>query len=1306
MDLNILKPRKALNKAFLKVKTIRNEIELFKANLIGLLDQIDETESEEFHKNLVSDFLKNTWYSATHFINTKGRNDLVIHNALNAGSTVGVVIEAKKPTNKTEMLRTDSINTKAFQELVLYYLRERITAKNLEIKYLVATNIYEWFIFDANLFEKEFAQNKHLVKQFTDFEEGRLSGKTTDFFYKQIAEPAIETIKHEVTFTHFDIRDYDKPLRNADKKDDNILIALYKLLSPEHLLKLPFVNDSNSLDKTFYTELLHIIGLTETKEGGKKLIQRKKEGERNAASLIESAIFQLDNLDKISRLDKPSQFGGNNAERLFNVALELSITWINRILFLKLLEAQLIKYHKGDQSFAFLNCEKVQNFDDLNNLFFSVLARKEIDRNEEVKKQFVNIPYLNSSLFEPTGIEHACLFISQLKDMKLPLLSSTVIKNNNGQKRTGELLTIEYIFGFLNAYDFSSEGSEEIQEENKRLINASVLGLIFEKINGYKDGSFFTPGFITMYMCRETIRRAVVQKFNEAMNSRRLQPAGNGVKIDPGFSQTNNQTIDDVYNAIGQHFTKDQANDLINSLKICDPAVGSGHFLVSALNEIIAIKSELKILRDREGKTLRDYHVTVENDELIVTDDDGGLFEYNPKSHESQRIQETLFHEKQTIIENCLFGVDINPNSVKICRLRLWIELLKNAYYTQNPQSNNPINPTNPNPNLETLPNIDINIKCGNSLISRYALDADIKKALKNSKWTIDSYRLAVMTYRNAQSKEEKREMEKLIAQIKNDFESDVAANDKRVLKLNKAKGELFALTTQTTLFDRTKAEKAIWDKQVKILTDTILSLETELEGIRSNKIYENAFEWRFEFPEVLNEEGDFTGFDVVIGNPPYIRQEELSNIKFYLQNNYDTFDSAADLYVYFVERGLSILHNNGAFIYILPNKWMRAGYGNKLRSWIKQFSINSIVDFGDLPVFEEATTYPCLCSIKKAKSNSITLEAAFIDTLSYPSGLDNYIEVKKFEVNQNQLQENGWMLANESVQILFQKIKSVGKPLSEYIEGKIFRGVLTGLNEAFVIDENAKNKLIAKDPKSIELIKPFLAGKDIKRYLQPTNRDWLIMIPKGFTIKRNLPKDSPYHLDEPMPRYGSMPENIAWEWFSQNYPAIAGHLIKFKNKAEKRTDQGDFWWELRACDYYGVFEKPKIIYPNICKQPEFIFDISNVYTNQKCFIIESSDLYLLGLLNSNLIFYLFKNVLPKLRGNFYEPSYVYFKDFPVAFAECDKKEKIISIVTQIITIKKENSKNDTTALESEIDCLVYQLYGLTEEEIKIVEGS
>jgi len=379
--LKELKPRKALNKAFLKVKPNRTEIEGFKTNLITLLDRTNDTESEEFHKNLVSDFLKKTYYDPNHFINTKGRNDLVIHNGQNANSTVGVILEAKKPTNKTEMITTKRLNAKAFQELVLYYLRERITHKNLEVKHLVATNINEWFIFDENLFERLFAQNKSFVRQFENFE---ASKKTTDVFYKEIAEPFIAAITAEIEFTYFNLQDYtpllrgaggvssppllrgaggvssppllrgaggvskhlpyppqggnfeDNPPQGGNFEDnppqggnDNSLIALFKILSPEHLLKLPFTNDSNSLDKRFYSELLHIIGLTETKEGSKKLIGRNKAGERHTGTILESAIIQLDSLDKISRLEKPNQFGNTQQERLFNVALELSITWIN-----------------------------------------------------------------------------------------------------------------------------------------------------------------------------------------------------------------------------------------------------------------------------------------------------------------------------------------------------------------------------------------------------------------------------------------------------------------------------------------------------------------------------------------------------------------------------------------------------------------------------------------------------------------------------------------------------------------------------------------------------------------------------------------------------------------------------------------------------------------------------------------------------------------------------------------------------------------------------------------------------------------
>ncbi len=1210
---NLLKPRKALNKAFLKVKANRNEIETFKTNLIVLLDRINEAESEEFHKNLVSDFLKNTYYGANQFINTKGRNDLVIHNGNSATTTVGVIVEAKKPTNKSEMISVPGagspggINAKAFQELVLYYLRERITHKNLEIRHLVATNIYEWFIFDANLFEKEFAQNKHLVQQFTDFEEGRLSGKTTDFFYKQIAEPAIEAITHEITFTWFDIRDYEKPLRNNDKKDDNILIALYKLLSPEHLLKLPFANDSNSLDKSFYTELLHIIGLTETREGGKKLIQRKREGERNAGSLIESAIFQLDNLDKIARLPKPSQFGDNNHERLFNVALELSITWINRILFLKLLEAQLIRYHKGDKSFSFLNTEKVQNLDDLNNLFFSVLARKPDERNEEVKKHFANVPFLNSSLFEPTEIEQTCLFISQLKDGKLPILSSTVIKDNSGNKRAGQLEIIQYIFEFLNAYDFASEGSEEIQEDNKRLINASVLGLIFEKINGYKDGSFFTPGFITMYMCRETIRRAVVQKFNETKHWECADLA-------------------QVYDKIED---RKEANTIVNSLKICDPAVGSGHFLVSALNEMIAIKSDLKILSDRDGKRLKEYSVEVENDELVVTDDDGELFGYNPLSKESQRIQETLFHEKQTIIENCLFGVDINPNSVKICRLRLWIELLKNAYYRKD--DNGVVTKE-----LETLPNIDINIKCGNSLISRFALDADIKKALKKSKWSIDSYRLAVMTYRNAQTKDEKRAMERMINGIKNDFESEIAANDTRLFKLNKAKGELLALTMQTSLYERTRAEKVLWDKQVKILTDTITQLETEIDEIKSNKIYENAFEWRFEFPEVLNDDGDFVGFDVVIGNPPY-GAEFNNQEKIFIRNNYKSYQYKYDSYIYFIEQTIRLLKVEGHADLITPILWLTLENCLPIRTIIlKENNLKRIFIHGE-GAFEEAVVNTCSFQVKKSIPSD---ELLIINNLSHFSvSKSNWINCDSFQIEYR---------LNPDTKNIINKILINSIFLSEL--GEVIQGITPYDSYRGQSQEIIRSKAYHFNYKKDESCGKWLDGKNVSQYSLTWENSWL--------------------------SYGR------WLAAPREKRFFEGHRILFREIPGKEK-------RIQACItqeeyYYGHSISPFKPYENHIDKLE----------------------YILGVVNSRLISWFGRYTLPNFGKDVFpklNPNDIKELPIPKNFEFIDH---IKTMVTDIISAKQLDPNTDTSALESEIDQLVYQLYGLTDEEIRIVEGA
>lgn len=1226
MQLKNLKPRKALNKAFLKVKPNRSEIEHFKTNLIHLLDSTNDTESEEFHKNLVIDFLKKTYYDPNHFINTKGRNDLVIHNGDKAKSTVGVIIEAKKPTNKSEMVTPEKLNAKAFQELVLYYLRERITLNNLETKHLIITNINEWFIFDAIIFDRLFAQNKALVKQFNDFEGGRLADTKTDFFYRHIAEPFIDHIHSEIEFTYFNIQDYQKSLRNNDKADDNSLIALFKLLSPEHLLKLPFTNDSNSLDKKFYSELLHIIGLTETKEGSKKLIDRNKAGERHTGTILEDAIIQLDSLDKLSRLEKPNQFGSTTQERLFNVALELSITWINRVLFLKLLEAQLITYHKGDKSYSFLNIDKIKNYDDLNSLFFQVLARKYEDRNEDVAKAFEKVPYLNSSLFEPTEIEQLTLFISNLKDDKtIPIISSTVLKNEQGKKKTGNLTTLAYLFEFLDAYDFSSEGSEEIQEENKTLINASVLGLIFEKINGYKDGSFFTPGFITMYMCRETIRKAVVQKFNETKN-------------------WNCKTLEDLYDKIED---RKEANNIVNSIKICDPAVGSGHFLVSALNEIIAVKNDLKILQDREGKRLKEYQVEVVNDELIVTDEEGELFEYSPKispsggiiGGESQRIQETLFHEKQIIIENCLFGVDINPNSVKICRLRLWIELLKNAYYlhTSNPSQEGSFR------ELQTLPNIDINIKCGNSLVSRFAIDADLKQALKKSKWTIDSYRIAVDTYRNAENKEQKREMERLIADIKSDFRSEISLNDPKVKRLRKLSGDLFQMTNQGQLFEMSKKEKADWNKKVQQLTEETKKLETEIEEIKANKIFENAFEWRFEFPEVLNDDGDFVGFDAVIGNPPY--GASLSdNEKQWLLNKFNNQDYQLDTYLLFIEQVYSLMREYAEFTFIIPNTWITNLKFKKIRRFIFENTfVHEIVHYNKA-VFEEAV---------------VDTEVLFFRKLRTPNP---NVSIKVAQ-NINQF------AANNVSQLDW--IESQGEPVNINIS-KIEIGIKLKLEKHPNLNEFV-NIVVGLKPYQKGKGKPKQTESDVKgRIFDATSKlgDDYFKLLRGSDINK-----------------------YTTNWTSGVWLKYGDHIAEPRYTA-------------------NFFDDEKIVVRQTSDKLIATIDTEKYLCMNNLHVItklkegkEVSFKFFLGIINSKLLDFYYTLLNPEKGEALAEVKKENLSKLPINITDNKLQNKIIELVDKVLSKKQKDTKADTTDLENQIDQLVYQLYGLTEEEIKIVEG-
>ncbi len=1210
--MNKINTRKALNPAYRKHKPLRKDVTNFTTQLQNCIDAVklsdSKGESEEHIKSHFTSFFQSTFYK-DNYINTKDRIDLAIYLDNTVKSDVGVIIEAKKPSNKAEFLTTKNLNRKALQELLLYYLRERVDNENNNIKHLIATNGYEWYLFNASDFYDYFYKNKALLKEYKAFRDGLKDTSKNELFYNEIAKKYIAEVEQSLPYVHLDFSKTD-----FNKLSDAHLNTLFKIFSDVHLLGHSFGNDSNQLNKAFYNELLHIIGLEEIKDKGKKIINRKDQKDRDYASLLENAIVLLEDRDYLTNVKSVD----NGADKAFNVGLELCLTWVNRILFLKLLESQLVTYHK-DAKYKFLQSNFVHDYDELNDLFFSALAKQEEERHPKYKEKYKDIPYLNSSLFERNTLESEAFEISALNNDEIVIYSSTVLKDANGKRLKGKLSTLDYLFKFLDAFDFATDGNEGIEDgqETKSLINASVLGLIFEKINGYKEGSFYTPAYITMYMCKETLRRAVIQKFKE-------------------HEDDEIETFEDLQSYCHRFFKIDDLkrfNAIVNSLRICDPAVGSGHFLVSALNELIAIKNELRILVDAKGLPLR-CDIEIVNDELYVLDDRGALFEYNPNDKESVRIQHTLFHEKQTLIENCLFGVDINPNSVKICRLRLWIELLKNAYY-------------NSDNRLQTLPNIDINIKCGNSLISRFTLDDDLKDAFKGKEvaHSFIDYKNAVAEYKETNSKERKREVLEIIDEVKNNFKSTL--DNAFIDKFQKAQGKL--INEQ----ERQKNLKAFEEKITKADKDKLKKLKAkaeatyvEKEEIVNNAIYRNAFEWRFEFPEVLADDGSYIGFDVIIGNPPYVDIKAIdNNIVKYLFDNFKTSSNRVNLYSTFVEQAYELLKSKGYFSFIIPNSILMNSSYVRLRNLIK----NEIFKIIKLPerVFEDATVETVIIEFQKSKEveKCKTILYAKNDSIDSIDNSFEYLVSKKSWNIYNEPKFNIY-ISDEILKPL-NVIHSKGVELGEISDFTL--GITPYDKYKGHSQELIKSKAFHSETKLSEDYKPLIKGQNI----------------------------TPYFIDN-----------------------LQSGFIKY----------GDW---LGASREERFFKEPRVIVRQIVsgKPPKIYagYTDESLYFTQIGFSIIPNDtispLELTALLNSKVLNFYHKYLFLDIEKELFQKILIEnCKKFPVMPFE--NKEIIETKVNQILEIKKDNPQADTSKLENEIDTMVYELYGLTEDEIAIVENS
>lgn len=1192
MQISIQSPRKFLNSLLSQKSIVSSEFEVFKAALVKYAQDVQQQkESRQSEPNIVAGALMPflqanplTYNCRPH--SQKGQSGIDL--AILSGTDVAVIIEAKVVGSK-DMITAHDLNRKAFHEAIFYFMQERERG-NDKLTHIVITDFYEWFVFDAKDFDRLFWRNDQLKKTFHAYHNPNLLTKSTADVYAAIEAELPKMLKDLFTEVAIDCAYFNIAVPHSIK--DKELIAIYKLLSPDCLLKAFNPNDANSLNREFYNELLYILGLEEIKDGGKRLI--------SAAGTAGS--FYVGIADKLDQQGKP---------HAFEDVIKLIIIWINRVLFLKLLESQIVTW-TGDKTSRFLSADKISGYDGLENLFFDTLARRVPDRTN---KSFSYIPYLNSSLFEMQDEEKVGIGISALSDStQIDYYAKTVVKDAAKKRRNGKANTLAYLFEFLDAYDFANDSGDEVVAETKNLISASVLGLIFEKINGYKDGSFYTPSFVTMYMARQTIEKAVLQKFNEKYGWACTALTGDG-----GLKNE----IKDL------KVKKQHSNALIDSLKICDPAVGSGHFLVSALNEILYIKSVLGLLVDEAGNLL-DYNISIENDELIVTGDEGELFEYKRGNSAKTLVQKTLFQEKQKIIENCLFGVDINPNSVNICRLRLWIELLKNAYYQ-------------PDGTLETLPNIDINIKCGNSLISRFALDTDLKDALKKSKISVDDYRTAVSNYRNTSDKTQKRQIEGLITNIKSKFRKDLQTNDPNMEKLKKSQGALRTLEGQDTLFEESLEKKKEKRKRIADLKADITKYETAIEDIKNNKIYKDAFEWRLEFPEVLDEVGNFIGFDVVIGNPPYIDSESMVNKgleaeRKYIVDNYQTAKGNWDIYIPFFEKSIMLSNARGVVSLITPDKWLTKPFGQIFREKYSPW-MSSIAKAGR-DVFESATVDSLITDFCKMHTG---------ETVAYTIGEGNIFKINN-KINISKAENFSFDTLFSTNLVLINKLNALPKKLNVFSECE---------NACATSDAYKLKELVLNDEN---------AAFDSEKYFKIINTG---------TIEKYISK------------YGMRKMTYLKDKYLKPVVLRDDFLQKFPNSYGQKS------------------KVPKLIGKSLTLLDWCIDENGQIIPAKSTLVIKSNNVDLLKLLlpilNSKLIIFYIKNVYA---SSSYNGGINFTKDMinNIPTPELREVKRQIPINKVNVILKAKAKGADTAALEREIDDMVYRLYGLTYDEVKTIE--
>lgn len=1215
--------------------------------------------------NALSKFFENLHFECEIKSIHKGNSGMDL--ALKKDKQIQVIVEAKLPHSK-EFFSQSKPNCKALHECILYYLRER-KALNSSLKHIIITDFYRFYIFKADLFEELFNKNKYFKEAFENFEsKNSLFKGNTDEFYKE-CEKLLSSEKYLDSITRKDLFDEPslkgvfidiKPILEQEKPSFSKLKPLFKIFHKDFLLSEFNPNDANSLNNAFYKELLYILGLYESKQNSKLIIAKSQESKEEQGTFYTAINSKL-------------------KEENFETILKLLILWLNRILFLKLIESNLVRFN-DDKNLKFLNFKKIPDFDKLSELFFEVLAKEKSTRK---KSEFAYLPYLNSSLFEKQSIENTLEISSLSNDLKLFYYKNTVLKDDKCKAKKGQVGLLEYLFEFLDSFDFGSDDEQSEILSQKELISSSVLGNVFEKLNGYKEGSFYTPSFITSYMCKESITKVVLDKFNAQFD------------LDA-------KDISELRKSLRKEDKKAQ-KELLNSIKICDPAVGSGHFLVSALNVMLSIYDELNLFDE-------EFYLEVQNDEILITNHKGEFIEYKRPSTPKDKahlIQQELFHTKKDIIENNLFGVDINPNSCEITKLRLWIELLKHSFYQSFDDENYH--------DLKTLPNIDINIKCGNSLVSYFETGKslnhypNIKERMGKYKRIVKDYKEGFYTDKNLIAKEIKNLQESFKNFcLKDKFNKEIKQLTNGANEYSKKYGDFLADEHHDEKF------KSFFSKNMfefsfdeKVAIKEFANLKKEYDNI-FNLESNHPFEWRFEFPEILDDDGNFKGFDLIIGNPPYIRQEELKELKPHLAKNYKVYKGTSDIYTYFYELGFNVLKENGILSFITSNKYTRAGYGEALREFLlKNTYILKYIDLNGIKVFDSATVDTSILCFEKSKSKDnkfkyLALSNEILKTCAYNIGL--YKDFAEF--SQNSLSKESFTFSDENTSALKAKIERIGTPLKEWQGLNIYRGILTGYNEAFIITTEKRNEILAncKDEaekeRTAKLIRKMLRGRDIKRYSYEWAGLWVIFIPWHFP-----------NVEKPK----TMLENE--QDLKEQYLSLYKHLLSHKERLSKRNKEETGiryeWYCLQrwGANYYQEFEKEKLGWQRITQEPSFILERECILLDSMAFMVANSKnelKYLLGFLNSSLIFYYFKNIGHLYSDKGFLLSNQYVEKFPIPKINSKNQkiaDELINLVDEILKAKEQDKNANTQELENKINSIVYKLYNLTEEEIKIIEG-